>query len=84
MIFRFQVEKVADLKHKAFAPDPNDPLNTVPTGQHVQELHLELVPDPLRGGRGSLMVQLNDPEAIGTFDPGDLVEVELRRKEGAA
>ena len=77
MILTFQVEKVATLRHKAFMPDPNDPLNTVDSGKFLEELHLVLIADVLTGGRGHMMIQLNNADDIGTFKPGDRVKVEM-------
>jgi hypothetical protein len=36
-----------------------------------------VIPDQLKGGRGMMMVQLNDADYIGTFKPGDRVKVEM-------
>ena len=82
MIFTFMVAKVAALRHRAFKPDPNDPNNTVDSGKQLEELHLEVIPDQMTGGRGYMMVQLNNADDIGTFQPGETVEVEIRRKGG--
>lgn len=77
MILTFQVEKVAALRYKAFKPDPNDPNNTIDSGKYLEELHLTVIPDQLTGGRGMMMVQINEADGIGTFKPGDRVKVEL-------
>ena len=82
MIFTFMVAKVARLRHRAFVPDPNDPNNTMDSGKQLEELHLEVIPDQMKGGRGYMMVQLNDADNIGAFTPGETVEVEIRRKGG--
>lgn len=83
MIFTFVVDKVASLRHRAFITDPNDPHhNTIDSGKLVEELHLEVIPDRMRGGRGYMMIQLNDAENIGQFQPGEVLEVEIRRKGG--
>jgi hypothetical protein len=82
MILYFLVEKVAHTRHRLFSPDPNDPLNTVDSGKYLQELHLEVIPDELRGGKGLMVVQLMEAEQIGTFKPGDKVRVEMSVVEG--
>lgn len=85
MIMAFRVDKVARLRHQAFKADPNDPANTVDTGKKIEELHLTAMPYELSGGVGFIMVQLNMQHAdqIGIFEPGEVVEVEFRRKGGA-
>lgn len=73
MMLYFRVEKVAQLRHKLFIPDPNDPNNTIDSGRYIEELTLELIPDALRGGRGSAVVQLFNADHVGMFKPGDKV-----------
>lgn len=81
MTFKFIVEKVADLRYPAFFPDPNDPLNTVYSGKWTQEVTLERLPDPLRGGVGSLVLQLNNEDEIGHLTPGETVTVNVLKGE---
>ena len=76
MTLYFSVEKLSELKYQAFIPDPNDPLNTVDSGRKIQELMLEVIPEPMRGGKGMLVFQLNDPKDM-QFKPGDRVKAEL-------
>lgn len=78
MTFKFRVEKVADLRYPAFFRDPNDPLNTVDSGKWTQEVTLERIPDPMRGGLGSLVLQLNNEDEIGQFEPGQEVTVKVQ------
>jgi len=82
MIAFFLVEKVSNLRHRLFKPDPNDPTNTVDTGQFIQELTLEIIPDQLKGGKGLLVLQLNDADNVGRFQPGDKVKAEFTVVEG--
>lgn len=77
MTFKFRVEKVANLRYPAFFPDPNDPGNTVNSGLLTQEVTLERIPDPVRGGLGSLVLQLNNEGEIGHLDPGEMVTVKV-------
>lgn len=77
MTFKFRVEKVADLRHPAFFPDPNDAGNTIDSGKWTQEVTLERLPDPMRGGLGSLVLQLNNEDEIGAFQPGQTVTVKV-------
>ena len=80
MILKCQVERVSKLRTPAFASDPNDPNNTVHVG-NVEELELSALPYEYGGGIASIKVQLNMQHAgeIGRFQPGDLVEVEIRK-----
>lgn len=71
------VEKVANLKHQAFGVNPEDPGNTVASGKRVQEITFSVIPDKQRGGRGTFTLQLNEPQDIGTFEPGAKVKMEL-------
>lgn len=75
MTISMLVEKAASLRYPAFGKDLNDPSSTVYAGKNLEELTLELVPDPAIGGRGSMTLQINDPEWIGQFKPGDRVTV---------
>lgn len=79
MTLRFQVEEVAVLNVPAFAPDPNDPNNTVYLGRGVEKVTLEVIPDPKvgGGGKGSLVFQISDPRYLGYFKPGDKLKVEI-------
>lgn len=78
MILHFRVEKVANLRHKLFVPDPHDPEHqTVDSGLYLQELTLEVIPDEMRGGRGLMVIQINEADQIGRFRPGARVKVEL-------
>lgn len=77
MTFRFKVERVADLAIPLFWPDPSDPNNTIHSGRWVQEITLTRVPHPMRGGVGSAVLQLLEPDEIDAFKPGQVVEMEL-------
>lgn len=77
----FKVEKVADVATPLFVPDPSDPNNTVDSGYWVQEVTLSRVPDPMRGGLGTITLWLNEVEQIRKFGPGQVVTVELRGYE---
>lgn len=77
MILYFVVEEVTETRYPAFVPDPNDARNTMPLGRNIQKLRLEVIPNELRGGKGFLVVQLNDAEGIGAFQPGQRVKVEM-------
>lgn len=77
MILYFIVDKVSETRYPAFIPDPANPGNTKPLGANIQELHMEVIPDQIMGGRGVMMVQLNDEEGIGQFKPGQRVKVEM-------
>ena len=77
MTFKFQVEKVADLRYPAFFPDPNDPYNTIDSGKLTQEVTLLRLEDPLRGGLGTLTLQLNNEDEIGHLSPGEKVTVKI-------
>jgi hypothetical protein len=79
VILYFQVEKVSNLKYRAFGPDPTDPNNmNVDSGKYVEEITLNLIPDPLWGGRGTLEFRVNNPQQIGQFQPGAKVTVEVK------
>ena len=78
MTLRFKVEKVADLNVPLFAPDPLDDKNTIDSGFWVQEITLSRIPDPMRGGVGTLVFQVNESNDVGRFQPGQVVMVELR------
>lgn len=77
MTFRFKVERVADLAIPLFWPDPSDANNTIYSGRWVREITFVRVPDPMRGGVGSLILQLTEPDEIDAFTPGQVVEMEL-------
>lgn len=77
MTFVFIVDKVADTRVPLFVPDPNDSLNTMDSGKWVQEITLSRVPDAVRGGVGTLVLQLTEEDQIGQFIPGQTLHVEL-------
>ena len=77
MMFRFRVEKVSQLAIPLFWPDPSDEKNTIHSGEWVREVTLTRVPDPMRGGVGTVVLQLTEPDEIGAFSPGQVVEMEL-------
>ena len=80
MILKCQVERVSKLRTPAFASDPNDPNNTVHVG-NVEELVIVPLAYEYGGGSGSITIELNMQHAgeIGQFQPGDQVEVEIRK-----
>ena len=80
MTLKFKVSKVADLAVPLFVPDPSDPNNTIDSGKWTQEITFSLVPDPMRGGVGTLVLQV--PDLPQVFRPGQFCEMRLSQLPG--